>query len=111
MELELSPKAELTAHIQLSVSVSLKQEFEELRADLEAAGISSRNTMEAVIRKLIPELRAKLAAYNPQNGSLATKKRPGRKPGRASGIEDLTPPSAVNDSAQTLNGADEGETD
>jgi len=113
MEFELTPKAELTVHIQLSVPVSLKNEFEELRANLEAAGISSRNTMESVIRKTIPELRAKLEAYRPQNGSLAVKKRGGRKSGRPAatvpGVEDLTPPSPVNHSAQTLNGADEGE--
>jgi hypothetical protein len=74
------PKQEESKSMWFRVPVSLKQEFEQLRQQAEAAGLDASGTFTAALGRLAKQLREELA------GTAARADGAGR-PGKANGLE------------------------
>lgn len=115
MKISVKLRPEATDSLQFHVPVSLKRDWQNLRAAAEKRGIDFGASAAEMLKQFVVEFTEELTNYNPESSSTTTKKRPGRKPGpqsvTTSTLEDLTPPTANSSPSPMPNGADEGEAD
>lgn len=111
MKISVKPRAEPTENITLGVPISLKQDWDQLRAEAGERGADFTATAVAILKEFIQDFRAELKQFSNSPGRTTTKP-PGKRPKSVvttGSLDDLTPPETHP--PLMPNGADEDDAD